>query len=299
MMRNLMLVLAYDGTDFHGWQFQPDVSTVQECLEKALRRTLRHQIVVIGCSRTDAGVHAAGYVANTYTTNPAPDLGIFRSVGSRLPKDVTLIHLAQVPLTFHATRSALSKMYRYRIHNAPGRPCEQMTHRHVYHCWQPLNIENMRTAAQDWVGTHDFTSFAAAGNARETNVRTIHRIEVYRVEQEVRVDVEGSGFLYKQVRNMVGALGEIGRGHWPPERARQILEARSRPAAGPTAPPRGLSLQWVKYDIPGLPPASPSLQQRAEQAQPPAGAARANVDKQRKSTAPMPPGLDLEEEPSA
>ncbi|MBN2561894.1 MAG: tRNA pseudouridine(38-40) synthase TruA [Phycisphaerae bacterium] len=299
MMRNLMLVLAYDGTDFHGWQFQPEVRTVQECVEKALRRVVRHQVVVVGCSRTDAGVHAAGYVANFYTTAPARDIQIFRSVGSRLPKDMTLVHLAEVPLTFHATRSAVSKMYRYRLHNAPGRPCEQMSQRHVYHIWQPLDIEAMRDAAEPWVGTHDFTSFASAGSVRETNVRTIHRIEHHRFGEEIRIDIEGSGFLYKQVRNMVGTLCEIGRGHWPAEHAGQILEARSRQAAGPTAPARGLCLQWVKYDIPNLPRPSPALLERAEQAEPPAGAARANVDMQNRSAAPMPPGLELDEEPPA
>src|SRR5438552_11389350 len=111
MMRNLMLTLAYDGADFHGWQHQPDLRTVQGCLEQGLRRVVRHQVYVIGCSRTDAGVHAAGYVANFYTTAPAPNVAIFRATGSRLPKDMTLIHLDEVPLTFHATRSAVSKLY--------------------------------------------------------------------------------------------------------------------------------------------------------------------------------------------
>ncbi len=299
MMRNLMLVLAYDGTDFHGWQLQPGLRTVQDCLEQALRRVVRHQVVVIGCSRTDAGVHAAGYVANFYATTPAHNIAVFRSVGSRLPKDMTLIHLDEVPLAFHATRSAVSKLYRYSIHNALGRPCERLHHRRSYHFWQPLDIDAMRNAAEHWIGTHDFSSFASAGNDRETNVRTIHRIEIYRAGSEVRIDIEGDGFLYKQVRNMVGTLCEIGRAHWPHTRARDILLARDRQAAGPTAPARGLCLRWLKYDIPSLPPPAPLLLQRAQQAQSPTGAERGRVDHQDRSTAPLPPNVDLREEPPA
>jgi tRNA pseudouridine38-40 synthase len=299
MMRNLMLVLAYDGGEFHGWQLQPGMRTVQECLEQALRRTLRHQVGVLGCSRTDSGVHAAGYVANLYSTNPAPERGLFHSIGSRLPKDMTILSLAEVPLTFHATRSALAKLYRYRIHNAPGRPCGQQLQRYVYHVWHPLDLDAMRQAAEHWIGTHDFTSFAAAGGVRESNVRTIHRIEIWRRALEVRIDIEGSGFLYKQVRNMVGTLCEIGRGHWAPQRAKEILEARDRTYAGATAPARGLCLQWVRYDLPNLPPPTPEMLERAEQARPPAGSQRAKVDDSPGSTAPMLPGVSMEEEPEA
>jgi len=299
MMRNLKLVIAYDGTDFHGWQFQPGLRTVQECLEQALRRVVRHQVVLIGCSRTDAGVHAAGYVANFYTTSPAANGAIFRSIGSRLPKDMTLIHLAEVSLAFHATWSTVSKLYRYHIHNAPGRPCEQLRQQHVYHYWNPLDVEKMRQAGECWVGTHDYSSFASAGNDRESNVRTVHSIEVCRVGQEIRIDIEGSGFLYKQVRNMVGTLCEFGRGHWPVEQAKDILDARDRQAAGPTAPARGLCLQWLRYDIPNLPEPSPELLERAARANPPVGKAKANVENQRRSTAPMPPGVELGDEPPA
>lgn len=291
MLRNLMLVMAYDGAEFHGWQFQPGLRTVQECLEQVLRRTLRHRVGLIGCSRTDAGVHAAGYVANLYTTSPAPDRGIFLSVASRLPEDMTLVHLAEVPLTFHATTSAISKLYRYRIHNDVGRPSETLTHRYVYHSWQPLAVERMRQAAAFWVGEHDFSSFASSGNDRQSNVRRVHRIEIYRVGQEIRIDIEGDGFLYKQVRNMAGTLCEIGRGHWAPEQAPMILAARSRSQAGPTAPARGLCLQWVRYDIPGLPSPSPELLAQARAADHPSGVLLGRVDRLPMSTAPMAPGI--------
>lgn len=299
MMRNLMLVLAYDGADFHGWQHQPNLRTVQDTLERALRRTVRHQVVVIGCSRTDSGVHAKGYVANFFTTSPTRDYAIFRSIGARLPKDMTLLHLAEVPLTFHATKSAISKLYRYRIHNVSNRPCEQLTQRYVYHFWQPLDMERMQAAADAWVGTHDFTSFASAGNDRQTNVRTIRRIEFHREGPEIRMDIEGEGFLYKQVRNMMGTLVEIGRGHWGVERAKEILDARDRSRAGTTAPARGLCLQWVRYDIPSLPPPTEEMAARAAAAEPPAGIFRATVDSHARSTAPLPDGVEIVEAPPA
>lgn len=294
-----MLTLAFDGADFHGWQHQPELRTVQDTLEQALRRTVRHQIVLVGCSRTDAGVHAAGYVANFFTTSPAPNISIARSVGARLPKDMTLLHLDEVPLTFHATRSAVTKLYRYRIHNTPSRPCEHLAQRFVYHFWQPLDLEAMRQAAEAWVGEHDFTSFASAGNDRQSNVRTIRRIELYREDQEIRMDIEGEGFLYKQVRNMMGTLVEIGRGHWKAERAKQILAGKNRSPAGPTAAARGLRLQWVRYDIPGLPAPTEEQLERAQRAAPPAGAERAVVDGKSRSTAPMPAGFELDEDPPA
>lgn len=297
MMRNLMLTLAYDGADFHGWQRQPKMRTVQDCLERALRRTVRHRAAVIGCSRTDSGVHAAGYVANLYTTSPVPDERIARSVGSRLPKDVTLIHLAEVPLTFHATFSAESKLYRYRIHNTVGRPCEQFEQAHVYHYWQPLSIDRMRKAAAYWVGRHDFTSFASAGNDRQSNVRRIIRIEIHRMAQEIHIDIEGDGFLYKQVRNMVGTLCEIGQGKWDVQSAKTVLDARDRTQAGPTAPARGLCLQWVRYNLPNLPSPPPDLLEKTLTAKPPSGAQRADVDNAPMSTAPVPPGVEVVEEP--
>jgi tRNA pseudouridine38-40 synthase len=294
-----MLILAFDGADFHGWQNQPNLRTAQGTLEQALRRCLRHQVALIGCSRTDSGVHAAGYVANCFTTSPTNADSIARSLGSRLPKDMTLLHLAEVPLTFHATRSAITKLYRYRIHNVAARPCEHLSQRFVYHFWQPLDMQRMQEAASNWVGRHDFTSFASAGNPRQSNVRTIRRIELYRVDQEIRMDIEGEGFLYKQVRNMMGTLVEIGRGRWPVQSAKEILEAKDRSRAGPTAAPRGLCLQWVKYDLPNLPAPSAEMIQRAEAAEPPKGGPRERVDHHPRSTAPMPQGVDQMEEPSA
>lgn len=293
-MRNFKLVLAYDGSAFHGWQRQPGLRTAQDTVEQAVRRVVRHQVAVIGSGRTDSGVHAAGQVANFFSLCRLPALTIFHAIGSRLPKDITLIHLCEAPLSFHATHSALSKLYRYRIYNAPGRPVEHQLAGVTYHFWHPLDTAAMSAAAERFCGTHDFTAMASSGNDRIHNVRTVIRCEVYRAGLEVRVDIEGTGFLYNQVRNMVGTLVEVGRGRWPPQRVTEILESRTRAEAGPTLPARGLSLQWVRYDMPGLPTDAASIElEAAERWDSPAAVGAAS------STRPvLPAGVDTEEEPS-
>lgn len=249
MQRNIRLVLAYDGTDFHGWQRQPDLRTVQETLEQAVRRVARHQVTVNGSGRTDSGVHARGQVANFLTTCELPVDGLGRAVGSRLPKDISLLQVDEVPLGFRASMDAVSKLYRYTIYNDLKRPVAQHRHRYVYHFWNRLDVARMQAAADRLTGERDFIAFATKGSRRETTVRTVLRLQVFRQFNEIFVDVEGTGFLYNQVRNMVGTLIEVGRGHWEPERMDAILASRDRSEAGPTSPARGLCLQWVRYDL--------------------------------------------------
>ena len=247
MQRNLKLIIAYDGTDLHGWQRQPDVRTVQEDVEQVARRVLREPIAVVGASRTDAGVHARGQVAHIRTATHIPAENLRRAIAHRLPRDIALVHLDDVPLSFHATRSARGKLYRYSIHAAARRPVEQLDSRTHWHMWFPLDLKRMRAAARLLVGTHDFAGFATAGCVRRTTVRTIFRIDVTRRYGSVQFAVSGDGFLYNQVRNIVGTLVEIGRGHWPPERVREVLDQCDRRLAGPTAPAHGLCLEWVRY----------------------------------------------------
>lgn len=253
--RNLKFLIAYDGSDFHGWQNQPGLPTVQGTLEQAARRVLRHQVEVIGSGRTDAGVHAAGQTAHVITERTIPAYNIMRAIGSRIPKTISLRDVSDVSLALHATRSALSKLYRYRIHARAARPAEQHTQRYTYHFWNPLDEARIREAARHFVGTHDFSAMASAGCERESMVRTVLRCDIFRHYEEIRIDVEGTGFLYNQVRNMVGTLIEVGRGHWPPERVAEIIAGRDRRQAGPTAPARGLCLQWVRYPAHLLRPA--------------------------------------------
>jgi tRNA pseudouridine38-40 synthase len=247
MDRCLKLVLAYDGTGFHGWQRQPGLRTVQQELESVLERVLRHPLRVQGASRTDAGVHARGQVASLMTTSPIPTERIWRAVGYRLPPDLALVHASEAEPGFHASRDPHGKLYRYRVFNATSRPVEMLEARYAWHVWYPLDLECLRAGAAELVGTHDFAAFASQSNPRESTVRTVRRIGIRRRGQEVLIDVEGDGFLYRQVRNMVGTLVEVGRGHWNPARVQEILASCDRRQAGPTAPAHGLCLQWVRY----------------------------------------------------
>ncbi len=247
MDRTIFLLVAYDGTEFHGWQKQPEMRTVQDLIEQAVRRVVRHQVVVHGSGRTDAGVHAVGHVSHFVTTCPLPCDKLKHAIGSRIPKDVSLIEVREVHPDFHARGSAVCKLYRYRIHNAAHRPVELRTQRYAYHFWHALDIERMRAAAGYFLGEQDFAAMAAKDCAAESTVRKVLRCDVERHFDEVRMDVEGTGFLYKQVRTMAGTLVEVGRGQWEPECVAEILTSKDRTKAGPSLPARGLCLEWVKY----------------------------------------------------
>lgn len=257
MERKLRLRIAYDGTDFRGWQRQPGVRTVQQVVEETLQRVLRHPLTTEGASRTDAGVHARGQVVAVVTASPIPAANLCRAVDHRLPADVALLDVVDCNLAFRPARDAVAKLYRYRIHNAASRPVATLSQRYAWHVWHPLDSDRMRAAAAAMVGTHDFAAFANRGSPRESTVRTVRRVDIRRVGPEHEpgaqamghtiIDVEGDGFLYNQVRNMVGTLVDVGRGHWPPERVTEILATGQRRLAGPTAPPHGLCLQWVRY----------------------------------------------------
>lgn len=247
MERNLKFTIAYDGGEFHGWQWQRGVRTVQEEIETVARRVVRQPINLVGASRTDAGVHARGQVAHMRTSCAIPADNLRRAIGCRLPTDIAIVRVADVPAAFHATRDALRKLYRYRIHNSARRPVEQHAARQSWHVWFPIDVERMQLAADRMAGTRDFAAFASAGSPRSSTIRTVFRVHVQRRPDTVVVDVEGDGFLYNQVRNMVGTLVEVGRGRWAPERIDTILSSGDRQQAGPTAPPAGLSLEWIEY----------------------------------------------------
>lgn len=245
--RNVKLVVAYHGANYHGWQRQAEgFDTVQERLEKAATVVLGHPVIVFGAGRTDAGVHAEGQVANLYTTNFAiPLRGLRRALNSALPHDISVRSAVEVPEEFHASRSATGKTYRYRLYVGPSRPAA--LHRQVYHYWRMLDVERMRQAAVRLLGRHDFRGLATTAEKRENTVRTIFRCEVSAQEAEIHVFVIGDGFLYNMVRNLVGTLIEVGRGRWEPDQIDRILASRDRRDAGPTVPPDGLSLLCVHY----------------------------------------------------
>lgn len=256
MERNLKLVVAYDGTDFHGWQRQPEFRTVQGELEAAAKRVLRHPLALRGSGRTDSGVHARGQVANVRSSCPIPTKNLRHAIGGRLPKDISLLDVSEVHPDFDSILSATCKCYRYRIHNHSRRSVDRLSQRYTYHCWNELDVERMHAAAFYFIGTMDFSAMAGAGCERATMVRTVLRCDVHRHLDEIRIDVVGKGFLYHQVRNMAGTLIEIGRGFWPIEKLPEILESKNRDNAGPTMPAEGLSLQWVQYPSHLLQPTS-------------------------------------------
>ena len=245
--RNVKLVIAYNGAAYHGWQRQADgIDTVQQRLEEALTRVVGHEVVVLGAGRTDAGVHARGQVANFHTPTLAiPLRGLRRAVNAKLPGDIVVRSATEVDADFHASRSATGKTYQYRIQVSPLRQVDR--HRLVYHLWRPLDIAPMRDGAARLVGRHDFLGLATSAEVRQNTVRTIFRCEVAEADEDVLVTVQGDGFLYNMVRNIVGTLIEIGRGRWPSDRIDMILASRDRRDAGPTAPPDGLYLMCVHY----------------------------------------------------
>ena len=245
--RNIKLVVAYDGTAYHGWQRQAEpLPTVQGCLEEVISRLVDHEVTVHGAGRTDAGVHAAGQVANFVTSDRRIPLdNLRRAIDRKCPPDVAVLSAELAPGDFHASRWAVGKTYRYRIHVGPAKPV--MRARRVYHYPRRLDAAAMAMAAERLVGTRDFRGFADSADPRGDTVRTIHRCEVSAWGDELHVQVSGNAFLYKMVRNIVGTLIEVGRGRWPAEVVDRVLAGRDRRLAGPTAPPGGLCLMHVRY----------------------------------------------------
>jgi tRNA pseudouridine38-40 synthase len=257
-MRNLRLVIAYDGTEFHGWQRQPDAPTVQGRLEETLAKLTGAPAHIWGSGRTDAGVHALNQVANFKTECPIPCDNLLKALNNLLPASVRIKQLDEAPENFHARYDVRFKTYRYRILQAPI--CSPFLWRFVHHHPFPLDHRKMAEAAVMFVGEHDFTSFAGSeGRADEAEkgtppephsmVREIFSSRLlWRPQTSILIyEVRGNGFLHHMVRNIVGTLLEVGRGKLAPADVTRILEARDRTQAGPTAPAQGLCLVKVEY----------------------------------------------------
>jgi tRNA pseudouridine38-40 synthase len=252
------LVLAYDGTDFHGWQVQPGHPTVQGSLAEAIERVTGERLLPQGSGRTDAGVHARGQVASFALSAPIPPANLRRALNRTLPESIRVLSAQHTPHDFHARHSVLAKTYEYRLFR--GETCPPWDARYVFALNWPLQIERIFQAAAFIIGEHDFTSFAASDpdqttrNAaknclpeKESNIRTIYD-SAWREEGNLLIyRVRSNGFLHHMVRNLVGTFLDAGRGHIAPEDIPAILEKRSRSAAGPTAPARGLFLHSVEY----------------------------------------------------
>ena len=245
-MRKLMLTVQYDGSDYAGFQIQPNVKTIQGELQQALAQLLGHPVKISGASRTDAAVHALGQIVTFESSNPIPIGNLSRALDERLPAAVGVVEAREVGLEFDACRDARRKLYCYQILNR--RASSPFMGRYAWHITDPLDVEAMGRAAQALLGRHDFGAFCASGGSATDMVRVIDRIEVCRDGDMVRMYVQGDGFLYKMVRTIVGTLVEVGQGRWSPPAVAEILASQDRGQAGPTAPGCGLWLIRVIYE---------------------------------------------------
>ena len=253
-MRNFKIVLAYDGSEFSGWQIQPDAATIQGTLASAIGRVTGEKVLPQGSGRTDAGVHALAQVATFALESPIPPQNLVKALNDMLPPSVRVLEAAEAPLEFHARKSAHAKTYHYRIHRVAV--CPPFLARYVWHYPYPLDEDAIRQAAGFVIGEHDFTSFAAVDSERgredeisdlRSNVRRVFASTWERTGEELLYVVRGSGFLHHMVRNLVGTFVLVGKGTLKPEDVAAILEARNRSAAGATAPASGLYLVSVEY----------------------------------------------------
>lgn len=251
-MKRVMLTVAYDGTNYHGWQIQPNGETVEGVLNRCLSELMGEKIEVTGASRTDSGVHAMGNIAVFDTDTPIPADKISYALNRRLPEDIRVRRSEEVPDSFHPRHCVSRKTYEYRIYCAPfSMPVRRL---YTHFTYLPLDVDLMRRAAQYLVGTHDFKSFCSTEAQVETTVRQIETVKVWEEQatgqeqdREIVIRVTGYGFLYNMVRIIAGTLMEAGRGHIAPEQVKRILEAKDRQAAGPTAPACGLTLIGIEY----------------------------------------------------
>lgn len=244
-MKRVKLTIAYDGTNYCGWQVQPNGITIEEVLNKALKKLTGEDILVIGASRTDSGVHAMGNVAvfDTKTTIPTDKIAV--ALNQRLPEDIVIVKSEDVTPDFHPRYCDCSKTYEYHIINTRiPVPTKRLTNYFVSYV---LDIEKMRKAASYLVGEHDFVSFCNVRTDVESTVRTITALDILTNGDEITIRITGNGFLYNMVRIIVGTLIRVGRGFYEPEKVKEILEAKDRRAAGVTAPAQGLMLMGIDY----------------------------------------------------
>ena len=245
-MRNIKLLIEYDGTNYQGWQIQPKGPTIQGILEEKLGLLTRESVQLVGSGRTDSGVHALGQVAHFKTESQMDIRSMQRALNSLLPPDIVIQKAEEVDEGFHARKHSKSKIYEYRILN---RNLRSAFHRgYVWYMPQKLNLAEMKKATQGLVGEHDFLAFRTVGSSTRTTIRRVTRAEWKRGRDGlIRFEIEANGFLKQMVRSIVGTLVEVGKGKINPEEFQKILTSKDRKKAGPTAPAQGLFLKEVKY----------------------------------------------------
>jgi tRNA pseudouridine38-40 synthase len=244
-MRNLKLTLAYDGSEFHGWQIQPDLPTIQGTLTEALGKLFNHEVNVHGSGRTDAGVHAQGQVANVETIRTMDTDAVLRGANALLPPDIRVLQVEEVSPSFHARRSARAKTYEFHLWR--HWVVSPFQCRYVYAFPYPLDETAVDEATRRFLGTHDFTSFSAASSEVEDRVRTIFEADWRRNQEQWIFHIRGNGFLQYMVRTIVGTLLYVGNGKLKASDIESMFDARDRRVAGPSVPPNGLHLVSVEY----------------------------------------------------
>ncbi len=244
-VKRVKMTVAYDGTNYKGWQVQPNGITIEEVLNRHLSSLLGEEIAVTGASRTDSGVHSLGNVAIFDTTTRMPADKISFALNQRLPEDIVVQGSFEVPADWHPRYQNSRKTYEYRILNRTFRMPTRRLDTYFYH--HSLDVEKMSRAAAYLEGEHDFKSFCAVNAQVKTTVRTIYACSVTKADDIITIRVTGNGFLYNMVRIIAGTLIQVGGGQIEPEQIEQILAARDREAAGPTAPAHGLTMMGIEY----------------------------------------------------
>lgn len=240
------VTIAYDGTNYGGWQVQPNSTGIQSLIQKALETVLREKIDLTGSGRTDSGVHALAQVAHFKTEKAVDPSRLLHSLNALLPPDIRVLHVEKAADTFHARYSAIGKVYRYRIDTV----YDPFNRLYSWHIGYRLDLGLLRAALQKMLGTHDFKGFANeahSGTAAHDSVRTLNRAELIEEGGTLSIWFEADGFLYKMVRNLVGTAVDIARGHLPLDTIDKVFETKDRSVAGQAAPPHGLTLVSVVY----------------------------------------------------
>lgn len=244
-MKRVKLIVAYDGTNYCGWQIQPNGITIEQVLNKCLSELLGENIVVTGASRTDSGVHSLGNVAVFDTNTRMPAEKISFALNQRLPEDIVVQGSLEVPSDWHPRYQVSRKTYEYRILNRMFRMPTRRLDTYFYH--HPLDVEKMKKAAEFFVGEHDFKSFCSVHSQAETSVRTVYGCSVEKTDDIIAIRITGNGFLYNMVRIIAGTLIKVGSGDIVPEKIPEIFAEKDRAAAGPTAPAHGLTMIGIEY----------------------------------------------------
>lgn len=244
-MRNIKLVIEYDGSNYGGWQKQNNNKTIQETVEKAIKKITGEEVELIGSSRTDAGVHAKGMVANFHTNSKIPGQRFREAINTKLPDDIAIVKSEEVSEKFHARYSSLGKTYSYTIINREEKVAIKKDF--CYAVRDKLNIDLMKEGCKYFIGKHDFSAFKSTGSSVKTSVREVSDLHIEKYEDKIKIFITADGFLYNMVRIIVGTLLEVGKGKISCADIEEALESLDRSKSGPCAPARGLVLEKVYY----------------------------------------------------